>query len=112
MAATKGKSGKAAQMPSNLSLEGMGMQPYAAKKGEEYMGANMIEHVTDRLGHDRRYAIDGSKIRQELNWQPSRSAWPQALENTVRWYQEHEDWWHRVKSGAYRDYYQEQYEKR
>ena len=65
-------------------------------------GTDMIDHVTDRLGHDRRYAIDGSKIQQELGWQPSRSAWPGALEETVRWYQEHKDWWRRIKNGAYR----------
>lgn len=72
-------------------------------------GPDMIKRVTDRLGHDRRYAIDNAKIRTELGWQPSRSAWPGALENTVRWYTEHENWWRRVKSGAYRDYYQRQY---
>ena len=61
-----------------------------------------IQPVTDRLGHDRRYAIDASKIRDDLSWQPTRSAWPEALEATVRWYVDHEDWWRRVKSGEYR----------
>ena len=73
-------------------------------KGEE-----SIEFVTDRLGHDRRYAIDSSKIRSELGWEPTRSAWPNALEQTVRWYMDHPNWWQRVRSGAYRDYYQRQY---
>lgn len=73
-------------------------------KGEE-----SIEFVTDRLGHDRRYAIDSSKIRSELGWEPTRSAWPDALEQTVRWYMDHPNWWQRVRSGAYRDYYQRQY---
>lgn len=72
-------------------------------------GPEMIEPVVDRLGHDRRYAIDGSKIKRELGWQPSRSSWPKALERTIAWYVEHEDWWKRVKSGAYREYYREQY---
>ncbi|MFP4144017.1 MAG: dTDP-glucose 4,6-dehydratase [Phycisphaeraceae bacterium] len=72
-------------------------------------GDEMIQPVADRLGHDRRYAIDATKIRRELNWQPTRSAWPEALEQTVNWYRQHEDWWRRVKSGAYRDYYQKQY---
>ena len=75
-------------------------------KGEE-----SIEFVTDRLGHDRRYAIDSSKIRSELGWEPTRSAWPDALEQTVRWYMDHPNWWQRVRSGAYRDYYQRQYGK-
>ncbi|MDX9912613.1 MAG: dTDP-glucose 4,6-dehydratase [Phycisphaerales bacterium] len=65
-------------------------------------GEDMIERVPDRLGHDRRYAIDASKIERELAWRPTRSAWPDALERTVRWYQEHQDWWQRVLSGAYR----------
>lgn len=68
-----------------------------------------IEPVTDRPGHDRRYAIDARKIEQELGWRPTRSAWPAALEQTVRWYVDHEPWWRRVKSGEYRAYYQRQY---
>jgi dTDP-glucose 4,6-dehydratase len=73
---------------------------------------SLIEPVKDRLGHDLRYAIDASKIRQELGWEPTRSAWPDALEQTVRWYQEHESWWRDVKSGAYREYYEKQYRQR
>ena len=73
-------------------------------KGEE-----MIEPVKDRLGHDRRYAIDASKLQNELGWRPTRSAWPKALEETVKWYRDHEGWWRNVKSGAYREYYATQY---
>jgi len=71
----------------------------------ELMGRDerWIEPVTDRLGHDRRYAIDPRKMREQLGWEPTRSAWPEALEATVRWYCEHEDWWRAVKSGAYRE---------
>ena len=72
-------------------------------------GHDLIEHVTDRLGHDRRYAIDASKIKTELGWSPSRSAWPDALEQTVRWYVDNELWWQRVRTGEYREYYQAQY---
>jgi dTDP-glucose 4,6-dehydratase len=75
-------------------------------------GKEMIQPVTDRLGHDRRYAIDASKIKNELGWQPTRSAWPAALEKTVRWYVDNPRWWQRVKSGAYREYYQRQYANR
>jgi len=67
-------------------------------RGREY-----IRPVADRPGHDRRYAIDAGKIRRELAWQPTRSAWPAALEATVRWYVDHHQWWRRVKSGAYRE---------
>lgn len=72
----------------------------------------MIEPVADRLGHDLRYAIDASKIRKELDWEPTRSAWPDALEKTVNWYRDNDEWWRRVKSGAYREYYETQYKKR
>lgn len=75
-------------------------------------GRDMIQPVEDRKGHDLRYAIDARKIKSELGWQPTRSAWPEALERTVRWYVDNEQWWRRVKSGAYRDYYEQQYGKR
>jgi dTDP-glucose 4,6-dehydratase len=77
----------------------------------EIMGLDQtwIRPVTDRLGHDRRYAIDSSKIQRELKWQPTRSAWPGALEQAVQWYRDHPSWWQRVKSGEYRDYYEKQY---
>ncbi len=68
-----------------------------------------IEYVKDRPGHDRRYAIDWTKIHAELGWQPEHDfdTW---LEYTVRWYTEHQDWWKRVKSGAYMTYYKKQYD--
>ncbi len=71
------------------------------------LGQEMIQPVTDRLGHDRRYAIDAGRIREELGWQPTRSAWPDALAATVQWYREHESWWRPLKDGdqssAHRD---------
>ncbi len=72
-------------------------------------GKDMIQPVTDRLGHDRRYAIDPTKIKTQLGWQPTRSALSEALEATVKWYVDNAGWWQRVKSGAYREYYQKQY---
>ncbi len=75
-------------------------------------GKDMIEHVKDRLGHDRRYAIDATKIKTDLGWEPTRSAWPAALESTVKWYIDNEPWWRNVKSGAYREYYNKQYARR
>lgn len=74
-------------------------------------GKDMIRNVEDRLGHDLRYAIDASKIKKELGWQPTRSAWPKALESTVKWYKDNEKWWRRVKSGEYRAFYEKQYGK-
>ncbi len=75
-------------------------------KGEE-----MIRYVKDRPGHDRRYAIDATKIRRELGWEPTRSAWPKALVSTIDWYKNNQAWWRRVKSGEYRTYYAKQYGK-
>lgn len=69
---------------------------------------SLIRHVTDRPGHDRRYAIDYKKIREELGWNPSQT-FEQGLASTIDWYLNNKPWWERVKSGAYRDYYAQQY---
>jgi dTDP-glucose 4,6-dehydratase len=68
----------------------------------------LIEYVTDRPGHDRRYAIDASKIKQELSWKP-RIDFDEGLEATLSWYRNNRSWWEDIKSGAYLDYYQKQY---
>jgi dTDP-glucose 4,6-dehydratase len=64
----------------------------------EIMGetADKIEHVEDRPGHDRRYAIDWSKIKEELDWEPGVSL-EEGLRQTVSWYQNHQDWWKKLK---------------
>ena len=62
---------------------------------------NLIQHVTDRPGHDRRYAIDASKIQNQLGWKPQES-FETGLRKTVKWYLENNDWVERVMSGAYR----------
>jgi len=72
---------------------------------------SLIRFVADRPGHDRRYAIDFSKLKRDLGWSPLYHL-KEGLEQTVRWYMEHEEWWRRIKSGAYRDFYQKHYEER
>jgi len=69
---------------------------------------NEIEYVKDRPGHDRRYAIDWSKIQNELGWKPAYDfdTW---LQKTIQWYREHEPWWKSIKTGAYQTYYEKQY---
>lgn len=62
----------------------------------------MIRLVTDRLGHDRRYAIDPSKAERELGWRPTVS-WGDGLERNISWYKANESWWRRIKSGEYRE---------
>ncbi|MFH0819685.1 MAG: dTDP-glucose 4,6-dehydratase [bacterium] len=79
----------------------------------EIMGKSeeMIEYVKDRPGHDRRYAIDFSKIKKELGWQP-KIDFEEGLKNTIEWYKGNESWWQDIKSGAYLEYYQKQYHER
>ncbi|MGI8556215.1 MAG: dTDP-glucose 4,6-dehydratase [Pyrinomonadaceae bacterium] len=69
---------------------------------------SLIKFVTDRLGHDRRYAIDPAKIETEIGWQPNTN-WEDGLQKTIRWYRENQDWVKRIRSGDYRDYYRMQY---
>jgi dTDP-glucose 4,6-dehydratase len=71
-------------------------------------GSELVEHVKDRPGHDRRYAIDASKARAGLGWAP-RVGFDEGLEATVRWYVQHRDWWERIRTGAYRTYYERNY---
>ncbi len=68
-----------------------------------------IEYVEDRPGHDRRYAVDTTKIREEFGWQPKRS-FREALRDKIAWYQNNEDWWRPIKSGEFLDYYGKQYQ--
>lgn len=69
---------------------------------------DLIKHVTDRLGHDRRYAIDPTKIETELGWTPQYN-FDSGIKETIQWYLDHEDWWRKIKSGEYMDYYNKQY---
>lgn len=67
-----------------------------------------VEQVADRKGHDLRYAIDATKIKKELGWEP-KYEFDQALKETVDWYKNNQDWWKRIKSGEYLKYYKIQY---
>lgn len=68
----------------------------------------LITYVEDRAGHDVRYAIDSTKLKKELGWEPSLQ-FEEGLEKTVRWYLENEEWLDRVTSGEYQLYYEKMY---
>ncbi len=71
----------------------------------------LITYVTDRLGHDMRYAIDSRKLQRELGWEPSLQ-FEEGIEKTVRWYLDHQDWMDRITSGDYLRYYDDMYSNR
>ncbi|ANB60801.1 dTDP-glucose 4,6-dehydratase [Anoxybacteroides amylolyticum] len=69
---------------------------------------SLITFVEDRLGHDRRYAIDATKIRKELGWKP-KYTFEEGLKKTIDWYLENRSWWENILSGEYKEYYERQY---
>jgi dTDP-glucose 4,6-dehydratase len=74
--------------------------------GKKY--AEQITYVTDRPGHDRRYAIDATKINRELGWMPEET-FETGIRKTVQWYLDHQDWVKNVTSGTYKDWISKQY---
>jgi dTDP-glucose 4,6-dehydratase len=71
----------------------------------------LITYVTDRAGHDLRYAIDSSKLMKELNWEPSLQ-FEEGIEKTINWYMDNEEWMNNITSGDYQKYYDEMYSDR
>ncbi len=69
---------------------------------------SLIEHVTDRPGHDRRYSLSSDKLRSELGWK-AQVRFADGLARTVDWYRDNEDWWGPIRSGEYREYYEKHY---
>lgn len=72
---------------------------------------SLIKHVEDRPGHDRRYGIDPTKTMKELGWKPKHS-FETGIKETIRWYLDNQDWWTRIQTGAYQEYYAKQYGNR
>jgi dTDP-glucose 4,6-dehydratase len=96
----------------NVSANGEQTNQFMAEWVLDILGKprQLICHVEDRPGHDRRYALKASKIR-DLGWQPSISL-AQGLSSTIDWYRCERSWWQRIKSGEYRKYYSEMYGQR
>ena len=72
---------------------------------------SLIKYETDRPGHDRRYAIDPTKIETELGWKPEYN-FDTGIVKTIEWYLENEDWWKHIISGEYTNYFENMYGKR
>jgi dTDP-glucose 4,6-dehydratase len=73
--------------------------------------SSLIKHVKDRPAHDRRYALDCSKLKTQLGWEPQ-TPFEQGISQTADWYAAHQDWWQKVKSGEYLEYYDKHYLQR
>ena len=72
---------------------------------------SLISFVKDRPGHDKRYAMDFSKIKNELGWSPKYN-FDEAIKKTIKWYSEHKNWLNNLVSGAYMEYYEKMYKNR
>ncbi len=84
------------------------LRPKAGAAGAENKYASQITYVKDRPGHDRRYAIDASKLERELGWKPSET-FETGIQKTVQWYLDNQEWTEGVLSGSYRDWVKKQY---
>lgn len=109
MAYEKGRSGEAYNVGARNEQENINV----VKAILDALGKphSLIKFVTDRLGHDRRYAIDPSKVETELGWRPQ-MAWKDGLAATVTWYQENQSWVDHIRSGEYKEYYKAMYGSR
>ncbi len=105
----KGKVGEVYNIGASREMKNIDIVKLILKKLEK--DESLIEYVKDRLGHDRRYAIDSSKIQNELGWSP-KFDFENAIENTIDWYLQNKNWWEKIISGNYRNYYQTQYGQR
>ena len=72
---------------------------------------DLIKYVTDRPGHDMRYAIDPTKIHDELGWAPT-TKFEDGIKKTIEWYKDNKQWWERIISGEYQNYYEKMYGNR
>ncbi len=102
----KGKPGEVYNVGASREMKNIEIVKLILKKLGK--GEELIEYVKDRPGHDRRYAIDSSKIQNDLGWKPS-VEFEQAISDTIDWYLKNKSWWERIISGEYQKYYELQY---
>lgn len=84
---------------------------HVSKHVDDSVNEGLITHVTDRKGHDRRYAIDPKKIKDELGWEPE-TMFKDGIKLTIQWYVEHKEWMSHITSGSYQQYYEQMYSNR
>lgn len=110
----KGKVGETYNIGGNNEMQNIEIVHLLCDLMDEYLGRSpgnsrkLIRYVKDRPGHDRRYAIDAGKIKDELGWEPSMTR-VEGLRKTIEWYLSNENWLEHVTSGAYLDYYRDHY---
>lgn len=102
----KGKAGEVYNIGASCEMKNIDIVKLILKKLNK--SDDLIEFVKDRPGHDRRYAIDSTKIQNELGWKPEFN-FESALDYTIEWYIKNKDWWERIISGEYLNYYKKQY---
>ena len=100
--------GRVALSPEQSALSIKELIAHSSLLEASYPDMNLITYVTDRAGHDLRYAIDSTKLQRELGWEPSLQ-FEEGIERTVRWYLDNEEWLENVTSGDYQDYYDKMY---
>jgi len=105
----RGKPGKVYNIGGNNEWRNIDLVKLLLKKLEK--PENLITFVKDRPGHDRRYAIDSSRIQRELGWRPHYT-FEEGLSETIDWYLTNESWWRRIMSGEYQEYYKKMYDDR
>lgn len=116
MVATGGKDGEVYNIGghnerTNVFIVKTIIKELSEKLNDPEINEGLIHHVEDRLGHDRRYGIDPSKIKADLGWYPE-TPFEVGIVKTIDWYLEHQEWMDRITSGAYKDYYAEMYKNR
>ena len=84
---------------------------YIKQNVDDKVGEHLITHVRDRKGHDRRYGIDPSKIKNDLGWWPE-TPFEEGIKRTIKWYLENKEWMKNVTNGEYKNYYQKMYEEK
>ena len=100
--------GRVALSPEQSALSIKELIAHCSLPEASYPDMNLITYVTDRLGHDARYAIDSTKLQKELGWEPSLQ-FEEGIEKTVRWYLVNQEWMDNITSGEYEKYYEDMY---